>query len=132
MSSLDNKKTELLHSDVRPLAIVDIITIALGGFMLFSGLSGSSMSLLFGLVAVGYILFFTHARYYLFEDRLVIKYRLLRTKIIPVSQINTVETVNVALVGTSVFIVLTPGSRLFIKPRDSQVFVEQLKKLTSS
>ena len=130
MSSPKNQQQGPVHSDSRPLAIVDIITIALGGFMLFNGLNGNALSLLFGVVAVGYVLLFTHARYHLFEDTLVIRYRLVRTKLVPVSEISIVETVNVALVGTSVFLVLTSGSRLFIKPRDPIAFAEQVKKVT--
>ncbi|MBJ27207.1 MAG: hypothetical protein CL776_00095 [Chloroflexi bacterium] len=131
MSTPDSNKQSPLHSDIRPLAIVDIITIALGGFMLFSGLSGNSLSLLFGIVAIGYVLFFTHARYLLFNDTLVIKYRMVRTRLVPVSEINIVETVNVALVGTSVFLVLNSGSRIFIKPRDPVAFAEQIKRITN-
>ena len=99
--------------------------------MLFSGLSGNSLSLLFGIVAIGYVLFFTHARYLLFNDTLVIKYRMVRTRLVPVSEINIVETVNVALVGTSVFLVLNSGSRIFIKPRDPAAFAEQIKRITN-
>ena len=55
MSSPDSNKQSPVHSDIRPLAIVDIITIALGGFMLFSVLSGNSLSLLFGIIAIGFV-----------------------------------------------------------------------------
>lgn len=118
-----------IYSDVRPIAWVDVVTLGLGGVMALSGLAGgNSASLFFGFIAISYVFLFTHSSYRLYEDTLVIRYRLLRRRVVPIEYIDVVEPLTVALVGPSVFIALLSGTRMFIKPRDPVEFVAQVKK----
>ncbi len=119
-----------LYTDKRPLSWLDLITLALGASALLTGFAGGSpASIIFGLAVMGYVLLFTHGSYDLVDNRLIVRYRVLRVRVVPLDDIAAAQPVKLALVGEAVFIVLVSRRRLLIRPRDPQEFVTQLEAM---
>lgn len=117
-----------IYTDNRPLSWLDIITLALGASALVTGLAGGApTSVIFGLAVIGYVLLFTHGRYDLTEDRLVVRYRVRRVRVVLLDDITAAQPVKLAFVGQAVFIVLASRQRMLIRPRDPERFVAELE-----
>ena len=74
-----------------------------------------------------FILLTRHARYDLFDDRLVIRYVGPRTKIMPLAEIEGVQRIRMTLGGQGVFLQKKGGLGLVINPMDADRFAAELE-----
>ncbi|MFH1140280.1 MAG: PH domain-containing protein [Chloroflexota bacterium] len=87
---------------------VDLLTVAMG----------------IGLLA--YVWFTRHARYEIFQDRLVIYYGTPRIKSVPLSDIGEVRLIKASLGGQDLLVRRKGGGVLVIRPRDAERFAAAL------
>ena len=97
------------------------------GVFFFQGLSGDGLlPIVFGLGLVFYSLYTRHTRYDLFQDVLVIRYRV-RTMVVPLSGVQGGRLGKVPLSGQALLIQRQGGGLLVITPKDPEGFLSRLE-----
>ena len=120
--------TTPIHTEKRRFSIWDTALLAVAAFMLLQGLwVGDLIRLVIGLSVGIFLLFTSHARYELFQDALIIRYRAPRKIVIPLREVEDVRPTKLPFGGPALLIHRTGGRVLAIMPRDPEGFLSQIK-----
>ena len=115
------------YSDKNRFSITDLLMPIFAGWLLIQGFAGGGvLPVVFALSAGAYLFYTRHRRYDIFEDALVVRYLAPRTLVVFLSEIQDVRLLRQPLVGQVLLIQRKTGSRLIIKPADSEEFHSQL------
>ena len=117
-----------IYSDTPRFSFWVLTPLMLACVLLYRGLSGEgALSILFGL-SLGFYYFYTrHTRYDLFQDALVIRYRILRTMVVPLSDVQGARLGKMPLAGQALLIQRRSGGPLVITPKDPEGFLSRLE-----
>ncbi len=89
---------------------------------------GDPVSVAMGVGLLAYVWFTRHARYEIFQDRLVIRYGTPRSRSVQLSDIGEVRPVKAVMGGQDLVGAKKGGGILVIRPRDAEGFTAALER----
>ena len=102
--------------------------LGVAGLILIQGIiAGGDFRVVAGLGVGLFMLFTSHSRYDLYTDVLVIRYRVPRTIVIPLTEVEDVRQARMPLGGPALLIHRRGGKVLAIMPKDPEGFLSQIK-----
>ena len=115
-----------LHSDTPRFSLWAVAQPVIAGVLLYQGLTGGgALPILVGLGLGFYYLYTRHTRYDLFEDVLVIRYRI-RTMVVPLTDVEGAELGGMPMSGQALLIRRRGGGLLVMTPKDPEGFLSRL------
>ncbi len=116
------------YSDSRALTARDRLTGFFGVALLIMGaVVQSEVQLVVGGALVLYLIFTRHRRYDLYADALVIRYIGLRWSRIPLTNVQSLDVVELPVAGKRLLLRLNNQRRVLLAPRGIERFIEELR-----
>ena len=116
-----------LYSDAPRFSFWAMAMPVAAGVLLYQGLTGGgALPILFGLGLGLFYLYKRPTRYDLFQDALVIRYRI-RTMVVPLADVQGAQLGGMPLSGQAVLIQRRTGRLLVITPKDPEGFLSRLE-----
>ena len=116
-----------LYSDTPRFSLFTVAQPVIAGVLLYQGVTGGgALPILFGLGLGLFYLYKRPTRYDLFQDALVIRYRI-RTMVVPLSDVQGARLGKMPLSGQALLIQRRSGGPLVITPKDPDGFLSRLE-----
>jgi len=116
-----------IHSDKHRGSALHMLSPAIAAVMVVMGLlQGDPVTLLLGVGLSLFVWFTRHARYEIFQDRLVIHYGQPRQKVLQLTEIKDVHLVQFGMGRHFLLIRGNRGQRIVLRPADPERFLERL------
>ena len=116
-----------LYSDTPRFSPLTVAQPVIAGVLLYPGVTGGgALPILFGLGLGLFYLYKKPTRYDLFQDALVIRYRI-RTMVVPLSDVQGAQLRGMPMSGQALLIQRRTGGLLVITPKDPEGFLSRLE-----
>ena len=116
------------YSDSRALTARDRFTGFIGaGLLIMGAVVQSEVQLVVGAALVLYLIFTRHRRYDLYADALVIRYIGLRWMRVPLTDVQSLDVVELPVAGKRLLLRLNNQKRVLLAPQQIERFIEELR-----
>ena len=116
------------YSDSRALTARDRLTGFIGvGLLIMGAIVQSEVQLVVGAALILYLIFTRHRRYDLYADALVIRYIGLRWSMIPLTDVQSLDVVELPVAGKRLLLRLNNKKRVLLAPQQIERFIEELQ-----
>ncbi len=116
------------YTDTRAFTMRDRITAFVGGGFLIAGAATrTEAQIAIGAVLLLYLFFTRHRQYDLYADMLVIRFLGPRQSRVPLTEVQTVDLVEMPMAGEMVRVERKHGRRIYLMPWNAPGFVRELQ-----